>query len=507
MSVITPLPPVPLRSESDTVFADKADTFMGALPQFVNDLNNFIPIVGSSALFVNLECQSGKVHLDVLDISPSGGSTALGMNIYTNIDSFNDKFNNVIIEGFDYRAGRNIHLAICWYGWSGSNLFIQASVASAGGIAPRIYLSNVASKVVIHITPDDSDMYFFMANVRGYEPQGLHAAYSGWTINYNEALVGTTQTLLPYINKFGNVEVNGIMAVGTPGVDGMGAIQLAAGSIVGSVGDNLNITSASKYIFGWKYTDSFTAPLRYTQYSRAHSWYSAPVGSIDTSISFRLDMTIDASGNLGLGIIPSAWGSNYKAIEADTGVAFVIANKNANPMGLLSNGYIDGVGDKYSTTGAAAKYICSALYGYQWYLAPSGTAGTAITFTQVMNLDTSGNLILNTGLLLQKQPTHTSKAAVATLTIAELLTSIILTIGTTFTLTLPTGTAIDAGFVSPTTDTAFEFSVINTASGTIAMAVNTGVTSIGTLTVVAGASARFKLRRTAANTYVIYRIA
>jgi len=55
-------------------------------------------------------------------------------------------------------------------------------------------------------------------------------------------------------------------------------------------------------------------------------------------------------------------------------------------------------------------------------------------------------------------------------------------------------------------DIGFDFSVINTASGTITMAVNTGVTSLGSLTIATGSSARFRIRRTAANTFIMYRI-
>jgi hypothetical protein len=51
-----------------------------------------------------------------------------------------------------------------------------------------------------------------------------------------------------------------------------------------------------------------------------------------------------------------------------------------------------------------------------------------------------------------------------------------------------------------------DFSVINTASGTITMAANTGVTIVGRATVLTVISARFRIRRTAASTYILYRI-
>jgi hypothetical protein len=57
-----------------------------------------------------------------------------------------------------------------------------------------------------------------------------------------------------------------------------------------------------------------------------------------------------------------------------------------------------------------------------------------------------------------------------------------------------------------TTNISYDFYVVNTASGTVTMAVNTGVTSLGTLTIATGVSAHFRIRRTAANTFVLYRL-
>jgi len=52
----------------------------------------------------------------------------------------------------------------------------------------------------------------------------------------------------------------------------------------------------------------------------------------------------------------------------------------------------------------------------------------------------------------------------------------------------------------------FEWSVINTGSGTCTIGAGTGHTIVGSTTVAAGASGRFASRRTAANTFVTYRL-
>ena len=59
---------------------------------------------------------------------------------------------------------------------------------------------------------------------------------------------------------------------------------------------------------------------------------------------------------------------------------------------LTNNVYYNG-GFKYLTTAPATSYVAGAGQHF-WNVAPSGTAGSTITFTQVMQLDGSGNLLV-----------------------------------------------------------------------------------------------------------------
>jgi hypothetical protein len=136
------------------------------------------------------------------------------------------------------------------------------------------------------------------------------------------------------------------------------------------------------------------------------------------------------------------------------------------------------------------------------------TAIQNVAMGERVRIDFAGNTYVQTGNLWQYAPAPTSKAAAATLTAAEVRTGILNTTGTTYTVTLPTGTALDTAFAGvPTTSIGFDWFVVNTASGTITIAVGaSGMTSLGTLTIATGVSAQFRLRRTAANTYVLYRL-
>jgi hypothetical protein len=128
--------------------------------------------------------------------------------------------------------------------------------------------------------------------------------------------------------------------------------------------------------------------------------------------------------------------------------------------------------------------------------------------TERVRIDLAGNFYISTASLWQYAPTPTTKAAAATLTAAELSTDIITLTGISYTITLPTGSALDTYYTGvATTNIGYDFHIINNASGIITIAVGaTGMTSVGLLTVAATVSAHFRLRRTAANTYVLYRL-
>jgi hypothetical protein len=103
-------------------------------------------------------------------------------------------------------------------------------------------------------------------------------------------------------------------------------------------------------------------------------------------------MTLDSSGNLGLGVTPSAWSGSWKAIDVN-GVA--LASDGSAGVHVSSNAYWNGSSWIYKTSAAAEDYYQSSGT-HVWRYAPSGTAGNAISFTQAMTLDNSGNLLVGT---------------------------------------------------------------------------------------------------------------
>jgi hypothetical protein len=97
--------------------------------------------------------------------------------------------------------------------------------------------------------------------------------------------------------------------------------------------------------------------------------------------------------NLGLGVTPSAWGT-FKAIEMNGGSLGSYTGNNLQ-ITLTQNAYFNGTNYIYKNSQVASRYA-QDTGSHVWYNAPSGTAGNAITFTQAMTLDASGNLGIGT---------------------------------------------------------------------------------------------------------------
>ena len=116
-------------------------------------------------------------------------------------------------------------------------------------------------------------------------------------------------------------------------------------------------------------------------------------GTSGTGYSFSgsapaTSLTLDTSGNLGLGVTTSA--ASVKTFEIGT-IGNGIESRAAAITGLTQNTYFN-TNFKYAVTGRPSSAFELDTGAFYWYTAASGTAGNNISFTQAMTLDASGNL-------------------------------------------------------------------------------------------------------------------
>jgi hypothetical protein len=100
-------------------------------------------------------------------------------------------------------------------------------------------------------------------------------------------------------------------------------------------------------------------------------------------------MTLDSSGNLGLGVTPSA--STVRAFQVPDSTVIGAQGEGLN---ITANAYFDSSWKRH-VTGTATWYQ-QASGQHAWWNAGSSTAGSTISFTQAMTLDASGNLGVGT---------------------------------------------------------------------------------------------------------------
>ena len=121
------------------------------------------------------------------------------------------------------------------------------------------------------------------------------------------------------------------------------------------------------------------------------SFWTKPNGAQNNALVER--MRITSSGNVGIGVTPSAWSGIVRGFQVGQGASFS-ANTATTDAYMTSNCYYDGSTWRYIKSGEfALSYDARGGTGdYVWQTAPSGTAGSAFTFTERMRITSGGFL-------------------------------------------------------------------------------------------------------------------
>ena len=157
--------------------------------------------------------------------------------------------------------------------------------------------------------------------------------------------------------------------------------QSAAGSATYYTMDNTVETGGKRWRFGYSGGSSDKGSF---------SFYN----QTDNNLALLLTSSgATFSGNVGIANSSlSNWASGYNALQVG-GRAFFAAHSSSDSY-FGQNAYINS-GWKYAST-AAASFIQQSGGKIQFYVAPSGTADSAISWTNAVEIDNSGNLALMT---------------------------------------------------------------------------------------------------------------
>ena len=279
---------------------------------------------------------------------------------------------------------------------SAGNLGIGTTSPSTYSVAPNLVVSTATNGgMTIRTGSSNYGAVFFADGTTGDEQ------YRGG-MQYNHNYLGSTDTLLLVTagSAKAYLDSSGSLGLGvTPSAWGTTkALEFSYGAFSANSSLGTDV-SGNCYYNGtnWIYRVTGVA-LRYNQATAGHSWHVAS-GTAGGTISFTQAMTLDSSGNLGLGVTPSAW-VNATASQVGFGAAISSRAAGNTASDMTHNAFWDGSNWKYiaSSVGAARYQMTGANVGstHAWFVSAGGTAGNAITFTTAMTLDASGNLGVGT---------------------------------------------------------------------------------------------------------------
>lgn len=107
-------------------------------------------------------------------------------------------------------------------------------------------------------------------------------------------------------------------------------------------------------------------------------------------------MRINSAGNVGIGVVPSAWGSSFRALDIvqfGSRTAGFFGGPLRTGVGIALGCYNDNTNWLYSVTGApVGTYEISGAGSHVFSVATGGTAGSAISFIPALTVTQTGNI-------------------------------------------------------------------------------------------------------------------
>jgi len=182
------------------------------------------------------------------------------------------------------------------------------------------------------------------------------------------------------------LDVAGTINSGASSATGYNLVFRTSGITTGRVQTGLTNTSGDLYtgVEGSTAGQTLTGSAAYSSF--IGTFAANPLYLVSNA---TIRATLDSSGNLGLGVTPSATSGSYKNVQ--NGLATLMGS-SSDPSAYLNANATFNSGWKYIANGTATRYEQGASHA--WFTAPSGTAGNAISFTQAATLTAAGDLLV-----------------------------------------------------------------------------------------------------------------
>jgi hypothetical protein len=205
----------------------------------------------------------------------------------------------------------------------------------------------------------------------------------------------------------------------TTGAASLTNILLLGGTLPGAGNPSISLRSSDNVL----YMQSGSANSVTILDSAQNTMQSTTATQHQWNISNVPKMTLDASGNLGLGVVPTT--DHNPVVEALQigSTANLFGRNDAETTTLTSNSYLSLAGyPKYITTNEASEYT-QVSGNHIWYNAPSGTAGAACTQTERMRINATGQVGIGTSSPNVSYVLEVSGAVPAVMTSTSTVTS------------------------------------------------------------------------------------
>ena len=164
----------------------------------------------------------------------------------------------------------------------------------------------------------------------------------------------------------------------------------------------LDVSSSSNIVGRVSSSNVFNTGFNITN-TTASTWSLYSFGSNDATLqnSFGIYhqngtsfLQITQSGNVGIGVTPSAWATLAPALQIGSAGAFFASQGSTEGVYIGSNAAYYGGAFNYVVNGSASYYRQQGGV-HSWFYASSGIANNALSgTTQAMTLDASGNLLV-----------------------------------------------------------------------------------------------------------------